>query len=66
MSIRDSEIMDIPRKIMESFGVLHQNTTLVSNFLKFDEEGNVKGIQGKTEICNFVLRIIPSQAVRLI
>ena len=38
---------DLINHIMEHFGVLHSNTTLVSNFLKFDEEGNIVGLQGE-------------------
>merc|ERR1711936_320242 len=38
---------DLINHIMEHFEVLHSNTTLVSNFLKFDEEGNIVGLQGE-------------------
>ena len=38
---------DLINHIMQHFKVLHSNTTLVSNFLKFDEEGNIVGLKGK-------------------
>ena len=37
---------DLINHIMQHFGVLLNNTTLVSNFLQFDEEGNIVGLQG--------------------
>ena len=44
---------DLINHIMQHFGVLHDNTTLVSNFLKFDEEGNIVGLQGLTRFINY-------------
>jgi len=38
---------DLINHIMQHFGVLLNNTTLVSNFLQFDEEGNIVGLQGE-------------------
>ena len=37
---------DLINHIMQHFGVLHANTNIVSNFLKFDEEGNIVGLKG--------------------
>ena len=38
---------DLINHIMDHFGVLHSNVKLVSNFLKFDEEGNIVGLKGE-------------------
>jgi len=38
---------DLINHIMQHFSVLHSNTTLVSNFLKFDEEGKIVGLKGE-------------------
>ena len=46
MLVLSAGVGDLINHIMQHFGVLHDNTTLVSNFLKFDEEGNIVGLQG--------------------
>ena len=46
MLVLSAGVGDLITQIMQHFGVLHPNTTLVSNFLKFDEEGNIIGLQG--------------------
>ena len=47
MLVLSAGVGDLINHIMQHFGVLHPNTTLVSNFLKFDEEGNIVGLQGE-------------------
>ena len=47
MLVLSAGVGDLINHIMQHFGVLHPNTTLVSNFLKFDEEGNIVGLEGE-------------------
>lgn len=41
---------DLVREILIHFEVLHDNTTLVSNFLKYDKEGKVVGLKDDEEL----------------
>ena len=41
---------DLIREIMIHFGVLHDNTSLVSNFLDFNQEGKVVGLKESEEL----------------
>jgi len=45
--VMSAGIGDLIREIMTHFSVLHSNTSLVSNFLKFDAEGNVVGLSAE-------------------
>ena len=41
---------DLIREIMTHNGVLHENTSLVSNFLEYDVEGKVVGLKESEEL----------------
>jgi len=41
---------DLISEIMTHFGVLHENTTLVSNFLDYDQDGKVVGLKESEEL----------------
>ena len=47
--VMSAGVGDLIKEIMTHFSVLHTNTSLVSNFLKFDSEGNIVGLSTRDE-----------------